>query len=114
MVLRRLADMASWVDPSEPIVDAIWPDAPADEDTLTLFLNAAQGQCEAFAPVLAEGQPVPDNYRLAVLYQARALQRSSVAGGNNQLGEDFPVTLFPMDLTVKNLLRPAKGIPVVL
>lgn len=46
--------------------------------------------------------------------QARALYRAGVAGSGENIGEDgFTVTVHPMDWTVKALLRPPSGIPVV-
>lgn len=105
-----------WVEPSDTaLIDTLWADAPADPDALTLYLTAAYGQCVEFAPALAVDAPVPANYRLAQVLQARALQRSTVAGSGDQMGGDgFTVTVFPMDWNVKNLLRPTKGTPVIL
>jgi len=96
-----------------------WPLCPFDvEDDgdyaeLTALLAVAQAQCEAFAPALAEGDEVPERYRMAQALQARALQRSGTVGSGDQFGaEGFTVTVWPMDWSVKALLRPA-GRPVV-
>lgn len=51
--------------------------------------------------------PVPDRLVLAQVMQARALYRSALAGSGDGIGADgLSVTVFPMDWTVKNLLRP--------
>jgi len=77
------------------------------------LLAAARTQCEAFAPALEEGEDVPENYRLAQALQARALYRSGIAGSGDQIGPDgLTVTVFPMDWTVKRLLRP-ETVPVI-
>lgn len=83
------------------------------DEALDLYLQAARTQCEAFAPPL-EGQEVPAGYRLAQALQARALARAGVVGSGDSDGfGDQVVTLFPMDWTVKNLLRPKSGRPLV-
>lgn len=84
---------------------------PAD---IAVHLAAAREQCEAFAPQLGDGGEVPEAWRLAQGMQARALYRSGVVGSGDSYGaEGFTVTVFPMDWTVKNLLRPKRGVPVV-
>lgn len=102
----------SWVTPEE--VEswvAIWPDAAELEDeVLALFLTAAWEQCSSYAPALPEGQDVPSTWRLAQVMQARALYRNATAGRDDQItSEGYTVTVYPMDLTVKNLLRPKRG-----
>lgn len=107
-----------WIDLDYPedrdLLATLWADAPVDEATLTVLLSAAFVQCAEFVgfEVIPEGTD-PQRFKLAQLMQARALHRSTVAGDNNQVGSEFPVTVFPMDWTVKTLLRP-KTIPVVL
>lgn len=98
-------------DPDGQLASA-WPghyeltDAQVD-----LYLAAAAEQCAAFAPALPAGAPVPDRYRLAQALQARDLARAGTSvGDRDQLG-DGAVTIFPMDWTVKNLLRPTSGRP---
>jgi hypothetical protein len=107
--------MTTWVDPTTDadLIDGLWKDAPLDPTVLAALLGSAQVQCETFAPALADDAEVPDNYRLAVILQARALSTSTVAGGSDQMGSDFPVRVFPMDWTVKALLRPTPGVPGV-
>ena len=91
-----------------------WPDAPQDSATVDRLLEAAYIQCSAYAPALAVGAPIPANYQLALIMQTRALWQSTVTDTQDGLGEGgFRVTVFPMDWTVKALLRPKRGVPVV-
>lgn len=86
-----------------------------DEDQVGALLASARVQCEAFAPGAPEGDDVEvsESWRLAQGLQARALWRSGVAGSGDRIGGDeLAVTVFPMDWTVKALLRPARK-PVV-
>lgn len=96
-------------------VVTLWPEAEGiDETLLDILVDAALVQCESYAPDLAEGAAVPANWRLAQLMQVQALWNSSKSGPGDQIGpEGFTVTTYPMDRTVKNLLRPKRGIPVV-
>lgn len=106
--------LIGWIDTETDLSD--WPDTSGmDADALERYLQAAYEQCVAYAPALAEGAPVPGRYVLAQLMQARALYRSVISGGGDTIGQDgFTVTVYPMDRTVKNLLRPRTGRPVVL
>lgn len=92
-----------------PGVDEVFPDG------LGVLLASARIQCEAYAPALAEGAGVPDNYRHAQTLQARALWRAGEARTADNMGgaEGMTVTVFPMDWTVKRLLRPQRGRPRV-
>lgn len=92
-------------------VRGYWPGVDeVDLDELALLLASAQVQCAAFAPDLGDDVTVPANYRHAQVLQARALYRAGMAGSNDQIGLDGQsVTVFPMDWTVKSLLRPKKG-----
>jgi hypothetical protein len=86
----------------------VWRDAPSEDEYLFRLLETARIQCEAFAPDYEV--PVPPNYRQAQLLQARALWASGNVSQNDSLGgEGMSVSVFPMDWTVKNLLRPKHG-----
>jgi len=99
--------LVGWLDTTDPLV-ITWLDAPSG-DELRILLASAYAQCLAFAPELATGAAVPDNYKLAQFFQTKALYRSQLAGSGDQIGADgMSVTVFPMDWTVKNLLRPKK------
>lgn len=104
--------MDLWIDPdTETLIDEIWPDASnLSEETRRVVLEAAQEQCASYAPVLAEGAAVPSSWKVALLMQARATWRSMIAGANDTIGPDgVTVTVFPMDRTVKALLRPPRS-----
>lgn len=106
--------MTEWLSTTDDLED-YWASAgeEAEYGDLELLLISARQQCERFAPALAEGQDVPERYRQAQALQARALWRSQKAGSGNTIGGDeYGVTVFPMDWTVKALLRPP-GKPVV-
>jgi hypothetical protein len=111
-----------------PTVREYWPTVDeVDPAELVHLLASAQVQCEDFAPTLTTtttaldgtvttttAEP-PVNYLKAQAFQARALYRSSIAGSGDQIGGDgFTVTVFPMDWTVKALLRPRRpGSPAI-
>lgn len=104
--------MNGWLDAGNITeVRGYWPGVDeVDLDELALLLASAQVQCAAFAPDLGDDVTVPANYRHAQVLQARALYRAGMAGSNDQIGLDGQsVTVFPMDWTVKSLLRPKRG-----
>lgn len=88
---------------------AIWSEAPVDDGYLYQLLEVARIQCVEFAPDFV-GR-APSNYAQAQLLQARALWASgNVSQGDQFGGEGLSVTVFPMDWTVKNLLRPTRAV----
>lgn len=105
-----------WVDTATDLES--WPDAAEmDVEDLGTVLQAAYEQCLAFLPhkrvdgVLVPNvpTPVPSRFRLAQIMQARAVWRSLKARSGDDMGMgEMSVTVFPMDWTVKNLLRPKK------
>lgn len=122
-----------WLTPEETVEGPYWPQCDLALDELAMLLTSARIQCEAYAPDVryAESVPdavdivldadgvatsakVPESWRQAQAFQARALWRSGQAGGSDQIGGDgLTVTVFPMDWSIKNLLRPKKGLPVL-
>jgi hypothetical protein len=111
-----------WLDPEVPadleLIESVWADAPVAEEerpALVLFLGSAQDQCLDYLDAdLTEETVVLDSWKLALILQCRALWQSAVTDPNGRVGEgEFQVTVYPMDWTVKNLLRPKRGIPVV-
>jgi len=89
----------------------LWADAPLDDVFLFTLLETAKDQCVAYAPVLAVGAPVPERYTQAQLTQARALYQSTIANQNDQVGiEGFTVRVFPLDFTIRAMLRPKRAI----
>ena len=110
--------LIGWVDTENPSIREEWRDVPEDPDVRERYLRAAYEQCLAFLPqkrdVLGNLVPdvpitVPERFRLAQINQARALFNSVISGPNDSFGpEGQTVTVFPMDWTVKNLLRPKR------
>ena len=116
--------LIGWVETTSDLED--WADAPVDEDVLARYMGAAHEQCVDFLPHITASvtdpvtgevtdtfepvipAPIPGRFVLAQIMQARALYRSMLAGSGDGIGADglLSVTVFPMDWTVKNLLRP--------
>ena len=88
-----------------------WADAPLDDIFLWQILETAKTQCIAYAPVLPLGASVPLNYVQAQLTQSRALYQSTIANQNDSVGiEGFTVRVFPLDFTIRAMLRPKRAI----
>lgn len=103
-----------WVtDPADPRMPALWAGAADyDAEELGFPLHVAQLQCILFAPALEAGDPVPEHWVAAQVLQTRALVASGHTGSGDQAGSyGETVTVFPMDWTVKNLLRPRRPVP---
>ena len=96
-------DVQEWLS----TVWAGWIDL--DPPALAGVLDAARDQCEAWASF--EAGAVPVRARHAQALQAKALVRSGDAGPEDTLGGfGETITIFPMDWTVKRLLRPERRI----
>lgn len=90
---------------------AQWADAPLDDVFLHQLLDTAKEQCLAYAPALELGAVVPARYIQAQLTQARALYQSTIANQADNVGiEGFTVRVFPLDFTIRAMLRPKKAI----
>ena len=105
------AGLVGWVD--QDVVALYWPEAEdLDPTVLHSYLLAAYEQCVLFLPPVEFAPwpvPTPERFKHAQVMQARALFRSNVTGSGDALGgEGLTVTVFPMDWTVKNLLRPSR------
>ncbi len=105
----------AWIDQvaDSGLLDELWPDSTRlSPGTLTVLLDAAQDQCEGFAAVLAVGDPVPARYKQAVVLQARANYEAARPDG--QVGVEFVMeSRTPLLKTIRNLLRPTTGKPVI-
>lgn len=121
-----------WLTTADARGEAYWPTCDLDNDGLHALLTSAEVQCTAYAPDVAHAASVtgaqildtdaddvptealvPETWRKAQAFQARALHRSTLAGNGDTIGGDgLTVTVFPLDWTVKALLRPARK-PVV-
>lgn len=105
-----------WVDVDallDPDTAADWIDTVSVEDLIEA-LDVAHDHCLDFLNGRIP-RPRPDGRPRARLVmaqklQARALLRASYVGTDNEVGLDgMAVTVYPMDWTVKNLLRPKRG-----
>lgn len=103
----------AWLTSEDPRLPELWPGSlDLAPEIVEIYLDAARAACEEFAPVLASPEEPPTHYVIAQAYQARAVARAALAGGQDQIGADgFGVTVFPLDWTVKQLLRPKRGRP---
>jgi len=96
----------------------LWADAPADDATLDVLLEAASDQVHRFAPAVGvdtvgDPLPVPPRYKLATIYQARELQAAAVRDGDVIGVGDYGLRARPLVDSVKQLLRPQRGRPGV-
>lgn len=90
-----------------------WEDAPLDDVLLQSMLDAAQEQCETYAPVLSDPLAVPERYKRAVVLQTRAQWVASERDGDViGYGDGFAVRVRPLGQDVKSLLRPPNPRPV--
>lgn len=97
----------------------LWPDAETiDDDTLTLALEAAWSSCSAFLPAeVVEPDPGPyvptEAHRQANVLAARDLWQSYRREGDVIGFDTYAVRVRPLSDTVKGLLRPQRGRPLV-
>ena len=91
-----------------------WRDAPDDDVVLWRLLAMAREQVEAYAPAIQWSTP-PPNYVTAQHTQARNIWNAVKTDPANQgIGDEaFTIRPFPMDWTVKQMIRPARAVPVV-
>lgn len=105
--------MTVWATPTD--ARNLWQAAPLDDDLLTEWLAGAQEECEVFAPALGVSDPVPVRYTQAVVLRAREVyeagQRDGDVIGFEPTG--YAVRVRPLSGTVKQLLRPRRGVPRV-
>jgi hypothetical protein len=94
---------------------AQWHDAPRLDIALYTLLAGARTQCEAYAPPLEAGQPVPLGWRDAQLMQARNTWNASKLDPSTAgIGAgEFVFRPYPMDQTVRYLLRPRLAIGAI-
>lgn len=89
-----------------------WFDAPSDDATLTVYLNAAYDALAAYgytgaAPV----SPFAERFVLANIFHAREIYRAAVTDGSSDVigVGDFVIRARPLTAAVKALLRPPTG-----
>lgn len=103
----------SWATPDD--VRARWADAATiSDDLLGDLIEAAHAKTSAYAPALAEGGTVPQNYVEAEVMQVRDLWAAHRRDGDVLgFGDGFAVRVRPLSEDVKALLRPQSGVPTV-
>jgi hypothetical protein len=87
---------------------------PLPDAVVERLLAAAYESCRDFAPPVAVVDGVgtiPESYVRAQIMQADALRKAGLVGTGDNTGGDFPVTVYPLDWNVKQLLRPSTGTP---
>ena len=92
-----------------------WDSAPFSDAQLFRLLNLAKLQVLAYGSIDVSNGDFPEHYGDAQLAQARNLWNAArVDPANSQLGEgQFTIRPFPMDWTVKNMIRPKRAVPAV-
>lgn len=100
-----------------------WDDAEQIENSLLgELLVVARDAVLAYAPALPafvpEGeedqQEIPTRYRLGQMIHVKNLWNASRIGASDSLGgETFTIQPRPLDWHVKQILRPAQGVPRV-
>ena len=104
--------LVGWVTLERARAD--WIDAESMTNReLAQFLAASHESCVAYAPVRPDGL-VPESWRVAQVYQARATYRALSENAQNQQGpEGYTIVTYPLDWTVQQMLRPKRGKPKV-
>lgn len=95
-----------WVTSED--VAALWPAGltDVDEDALPIYLKAAHRQCLGYLR-RTDSPAAADDLKVAQIAQARQLVRLFTVGDGGTLTTiDGGPTVFPMDWSVKLLLRP--------
>lgn len=88
-----------------------WADAPADDARLDTLLGVATAACRAYAPVLADADPIPAGYMIATVYQAREVYSAAARDGQDVIGfGDYAIRARPLPDAVKALLRPQRAL----
>lgn len=109
-----------WVDTADAthaaLLDELWPDsASLPLESLDHYLQVAHEECVAYLAGRPEPTPTPARFVQAQIMQARARRASGLVDSSDQIGADgMTVRVYPMDRTVKALLRPRRGRPVIL
>jgi hypothetical protein len=95
----------------------LWPDADTIADaTLDRLLGAAWEACAAFLPAAATDPmpvPVPEAWVHANVLHARDLWTAYRREGDVIGFDQYAVRVAPLAASVRALLRPARGVPMV-
>lgn len=118
--------MATWYTATsseeQQRIKGAWPDAPVQNtELLGMLLDVAREQVVAFAPAPAPQPPEepvpgpPPRYVLAQLMQVRNLWNAGRVTGDGEVGgEGFTFRPYPLDNTIKAVIRPIDWKPHVL
>ncbi len=103
----------AWLTPAE--ARDRWLDAPSDEAQLAELLEVAEVACVAYPPKSDDPEhPGWAALRRAQLTHARNMWNAGIVAPSGEFGEDtFSISAHPLDWHVKQLLRPARAVPVV-
>lgn len=89
-------------------VEQVWPDSvnlPAE--VFDVLMNTANSICVAYAPVLPDGEAVPESWKLAEIFQARHTWGQMSGGNREEIGPDgMSLPVYPLVFVAQNLLRP--------
>ena len=103
--------MANWATTDD--ARDLWADAPIEDELLDRLLTSAHEVCAAYAPALADGDPVPTRYVEAEVLQAIEHYQATLRNGD-VLGfgdTGYAVRVRPLSASVKSLLRPRRAVP---
>lgn len=95
---------------------ADWSSAPEDDARLFDLLETARGQVVAYAPPPADPlEPPPPAYRQAQLMQARNIWNAAQTdpSATTYGGEGFSAPVYPLDWSVRQMIRPRTPTPRV-
>lgn len=118
--------MSTWYTaaPEEQVarIRGAWPDAPVQNlELLGMLLDVAREQVVAFGPAPAPVPPgeevpgPPPRFVLAQLMQVRNLWNAGRVTGDGEVGpEGFTFRPYPLDNTIKAVIRPIDWKPHVL
>lgn len=99
---------AGWLALTE--LRARWSNCPAADPLAEQLLTAARDQVLEYAPVLADGDPIPARYIIAQGLQARAIweaSKANVSPDTDAVGMDgYQVRVYSLAKPVRDLLRP--------
>lgn len=108
----------TWLTSDDPEIEDVlghlgWTDAPVESQrVLGLYLGAAKTACIAYAPALPEGAPVPDEWVIAQVMQARNIYNAGGAptGEGDPSAGGYGIATYPLDWHVQQLLRPRRAV----
>lgn len=98
---------------------ALWRDAPADDNVLELYLDAAEFAVSAYVGGSGDNGSYADYnaaaWTLATVMQARNTWNAGKASpSSGEFGnEGYGISAMPLDWQVKQLLRPQRGVGAI-